>query len=232
MSSSMALNTSVPVARSHAAGRHYRRFGPVEIVMHAFMMITFIGLRADRRAAAVRRPRLGRRPREADGRLPGRRADPPHLRGHHDGRLRRPHRPGLRARLPRRGLARVLLGPVLDGAQPEGRAGHRRHVQVVLRQGAASAVRPLHLLGEVRLLGGLLGHVHHRRLGLHAVVPDVLRAVPAGVGVQRRDDRARRGSAARGRASSSRSTSSTATCGRRSSRWTWCSSPALSRSTS
>jgi cytochrome b subunit of formate dehydrogenase len=44
MSSSMALNTSVPVARSHAAGRHYRRFGPVEIVMHAFMMISFIGL--------------------------------------------------------------------------------------------------------------------------------------------------------------------------------------------
>ena len=44
MSSSMALNTSVPVARSHAARRHYRRFGPVEIVMHAFMMISFIGL--------------------------------------------------------------------------------------------------------------------------------------------------------------------------------------------
>ena len=44
MSSSMALNTPVPVARSHAAGRHYRRFGPVEIVMHAFMMIAFIGL--------------------------------------------------------------------------------------------------------------------------------------------------------------------------------------------
>jgi cytochrome b subunit of formate dehydrogenase len=38
------MNTSVPVARSHAASRHYRRFGPVEIVMHAFMMISFIGL--------------------------------------------------------------------------------------------------------------------------------------------------------------------------------------------
>jgi cytochrome b subunit of formate dehydrogenase len=40
----MALDTSVPVARSHEAQRHYRRFGPVEIVMHAFVMITFIGL--------------------------------------------------------------------------------------------------------------------------------------------------------------------------------------------
>jgi cytochrome b subunit of formate dehydrogenase len=38
------MNPSVPVARSHAASRHYRRFGPVEIVMHAFMMISFIGL--------------------------------------------------------------------------------------------------------------------------------------------------------------------------------------------
>jgi cytochrome b subunit of formate dehydrogenase len=44
MSDSMALNTSVPVAHSHAAGRHYRRFGMVEIVMHVFVMITFIGL--------------------------------------------------------------------------------------------------------------------------------------------------------------------------------------------
>jgi cytochrome b subunit of formate dehydrogenase len=44
MSASMTLDTSVPVARTHAAQRHYRRFGPVEIVMHVFVMITFIGL--------------------------------------------------------------------------------------------------------------------------------------------------------------------------------------------
>ena len=44
MSDSMAMNTPMPVAHSHAEGRRYRRFGPVEIVMHAFMMISFIGL--------------------------------------------------------------------------------------------------------------------------------------------------------------------------------------------
>ncbi len=37
-----------------------------------------------------------------------------------------------------------------------------RHVQVVLQQGTAADLRPLDLLREVRLLGGVLGHGHHR----------------------------------------------------------------------
>jgi cytochrome b subunit of formate dehydrogenase len=38
------METTMAAARSHASNRHYRRFGPVEIVMHAFMMISFLGL--------------------------------------------------------------------------------------------------------------------------------------------------------------------------------------------
>ena len=45
------------------------------------------------------------------------------------------------------------------------------HVQVVLRQGAAAGVRPLDLLGEVRLLGGVLGRDDHRRQRPDAGVP-------------------------------------------------------------
>ena len=44
MPNSIAIDPSRPVARAHAgSGRHYRRFGPIERVMHAFLMITFIG---------------------------------------------------------------------------------------------------------------------------------------------------------------------------------------------
>jgi hypothetical protein len=39
----IAMGTSMPAATSHAGGRYYRRFGPIERVMHAFLMITFIG---------------------------------------------------------------------------------------------------------------------------------------------------------------------------------------------
>ena len=45
MPNSIAIDSSRPVAHSHAAGgRYYRRFGPIERVMHVFMMISFIGL--------------------------------------------------------------------------------------------------------------------------------------------------------------------------------------------
>jgi len=44
MPNSIAIDSSRPVAHAHAgSGRHYRRFGPIERVMHAFLMITFIG---------------------------------------------------------------------------------------------------------------------------------------------------------------------------------------------
>ncbi|MGE5160202.1 MAG: formate dehydrogenase subunit gamma [Betaproteobacteria bacterium] len=44
MPNSLAMEVTMSAARPHASNRHYRRFGPVEIVMHAFMMISFIGL--------------------------------------------------------------------------------------------------------------------------------------------------------------------------------------------
>ena len=44
MPNSLTMENTMPAARSHASNRHYRRFGPIEIVMHAFMMISFIGL--------------------------------------------------------------------------------------------------------------------------------------------------------------------------------------------
>ncbi|MGZ9031850.1 MAG: hypothetical protein ACXW2G_10775, partial [Burkholderiaceae bacterium] len=45
MPNSITMDSSRPVAHSHAAGgRYYRRFGPTERVMHVFMMISFIGL--------------------------------------------------------------------------------------------------------------------------------------------------------------------------------------------
>src|SRR5512134_2859093 len=44
MPNSIAIDPSRSVAHAHAgSGRHYRRFGPIERVMHAFLMITFIG---------------------------------------------------------------------------------------------------------------------------------------------------------------------------------------------
>src|SRR5512144_470906 len=39
-----AMDSSRPAVHAHAAGRYYRRFGPVERVMHVFIMVTFIGL--------------------------------------------------------------------------------------------------------------------------------------------------------------------------------------------
>ena len=49
--------------------------------------------------------------------------------------------------------------------QRQGPAGHHRHVRLVLRPGPQAAVRPLHLLGEVRLplSGGRHGHHRHDR---------------------------------------------------------------------
>ena len=60
----------------------------------------------------------------------------------------------------------ALAGAVragLDGADAAGLARFRRAPEMVLRQGPAAAVRPLDLLGEVRLLRRVLGRGHHRR---------------------------------------------------------------------
>jgi cytochrome b subunit of formate dehydrogenase len=39
----MSATTAIPAARTMASGRYYRRFGPIERVMHALLMLTFIG---------------------------------------------------------------------------------------------------------------------------------------------------------------------------------------------
>ncbi len=38
-----AMNPARAAAQAHAGGQYYRRFGPIERVMHAFLMLTFIG---------------------------------------------------------------------------------------------------------------------------------------------------------------------------------------------
>ena len=52
--------------------------------------------------------------------------------------------------------------PRLDDVQEEGPGGHDRHVRLVLRQGPQAAVRPLRLLGEVRLHVPRGRHRDHR----------------------------------------------------------------------
>ena len=73
----------------------------------------------------------------------------------------------------------ILWGPALHGPPAARRGTARPAHPLVRRPRPASRIRPLHVLGEVRLLGRLLGHGDHRRLGLRPLVPEVLRAVPA-----------------------------------------------------
>ena len=59
-------------------------------------------------------------------------------------------------------LRRAVVGAVragLDGAVVPGLARLHRPPEMVLRQGSAAAVRPLDLLGAVRLFRGVLGHL-------------------------------------------------------------------------
>ena len=92
-----------------------------------------------------------------------------------------------------------VVRPELVRSEPEGPRGCHRHVQVVLRPRPAAEVRPLDLLGEVRLLGAVLGRHHHRRERRHAVGQEFFAAIPARLGVQRRDDLPRRRSLPRRR---------------------------------
>ena len=71
----------------------------------------------------------------------------------------------------------------------ERRPGHRRHVQVVLHEGPETQVRPLDLLGKIRLPGRLLGNVRHRPVRTHALAAPVLREIPPGLAVQYRHHR-------------------------------------------
>ncbi len=70
----------------------------------------------------------------------------------------------------------ILWGPASMTPQPRDVAGDDRPPPVVPAARPAAAVRSLHLLGEVRLLGRLLGHGRDWRLGAGPVVPRVLLA--------------------------------------------------------
>lgn len=73
------------------------------------------------------------------------------------------------------------------------------HLEVVLRQGAAAAVRQVDLLGEVRLPRGVLGRHGDRPERLGHVVPRVLHPVPARLDHQCCADHPQRRGVARGR---------------------------------
>ena len=106
------------------------------------------------------------------------------------------------------------------------RRGVRPDRQVVPAQGRAAPVRPLDLLGEVRLLRRLLGRGHDRLQRADPVVPRVLHLRAARLVHQRGLDHPLGRGAAGDRASSSRSTSSTPTSGPTGSPWIRSSSPA------
>jgi hypothetical protein len=69
--------------------------------------------------------------------------------------------------------------PRFHGAHVSGLVRFSGAQQVVLWPGPQTRVRPLDVLGEIRLLRGVLGCGHHWRLRLDHVVPRVLHAVPA-----------------------------------------------------
>ena len=79
----------------------------------------------------------------------------------------------------------MFWGWAVDDSPVEGPSGPVGQLQVVLLPGQAAAPRPLGLLGEVRLLRGLLGHPDDRHLGPDAVGADVVHEVPARLGAQR-----------------------------------------------
>ncbi len=114
----------------------------------------------------------------------------------------------------------VLWGPSSMTPQPRDLAEMLAHIKWFMRLGPPAALRSLHLLGEVRLLGRLLGHGRHRRVRSRALVPGVLLAssCPVRGSTSRCWSTARKGSWRS--ASSSRFTSSTATCAPTSSPWT------------
>ncbi len=120
----------------------------------------------------------------------------------------------------RGGVLPLLWGPDSLVPQPQDVIDIVRNFKWFVGARAAAAVRPLDLLGEVRLLGGVLGDGDHRRLRARCSGSrcSSRSSCPAGCSTSRRWCTARRRCSPP--ASSSPSTSSTATCGQRSSRWT------------
>ena len=113
----------------------------------------------------------------------------------------------------------MLWGPRSMVPQPRDVADLFKHVRWFLGKGQRPRFDQVHLLGEVRLLGGLLGHGDHRPLGADAVVPDRLRAPGARAGCSTSPCSCTAKRRCSPWSSSSPCTSSTPTCVPRSSRW-------------
>ena len=214
------MSAQAPGTDGRATHTHYRRFDRADRLLHGFLMFSFLGLAftglpllfsheawAARAGAALRRVPVGRH-------------HSPLLRGRDD----RACSPPTSSRICRRLFVQkdlsILWGPSSMVPQPRDFFEMVAHLRWFVGLGPAAAVRSLHLLGEVRLLGRVLGHGHHRRLRARALVPGVLRtrAARAGSSTSPCSSTAKRPCWPSG--SSSRFTSSTATCGPRSSRWT------------
>ena len=124
--------------------------------------------RHDGLSAQISRRPLGGQPHRPLGRRGRGRVLPPGRRGAAHRPV--PLRPGPLHPLPLpqgagdKGLLGAALRARLPLPEPQGPAGCHRDVPLVLRQGGDAEVRPLDLLGEVRLHGRLLGDVRHRRL--------------------------------------------------------------------
>ena len=86
------------------------------------------------------------------------------------------------------GFGEVLFGP--DSMMPtvQDWKDFVAHNKWFFGKGPTPAVRPLDLLGEVRLFRRVLGRVHHRSPRLVHVVPDLLHPLPAGLAHQYRPD--------------------------------------------
>ena len=114
------------------------------------------GTGVHRHDAVLRRQLLGAAGAERVRRSAYHRNDPPHFRGGVRNDLHRS--PCLCGDADRQELAHLrLVWADVDDPQPRRRPRHFPDVQVVLRPGSEAAVRQVDILGEVRLLGAVLG---------------------------------------------------------------------------
>ena len=217
--------------RKAPRGRYYRRFDRVDRVMHAFLMITFIGCALVGTAAALFGPRLGGPPRAHARRLRGRGADPPHLRGRDDRRVRSHVARLFRTPLGPAGLLTIAMGPDSMVPQPQDVIDIYRHVLWFVGQGPEPAVRPLDLWEKFDYWAVFWGMAIIGGSGLVLWFPPFFsQFLPGWSSTSPRGPR--RGSAARGRLHLHHPLLQRAHPLRRSSRWTPSSSPAASASTS
>ena len=130
--------------------------------LHVVVMVTFLGLAATGMPLLFSEAPWARAARDAVRRIPRRRPCAPRLR-RHAARRRSCGTSATRLARVRARRARHLLGAHSMVPQPRDFVDFFGADEVVLRPRPAAEVRPLHLLGEVRLLGGVLGHGDHGR---------------------------------------------------------------------